>query len=257
LEDDDISNEEIVYGMKKEVRNIPGVLNEKRLNRFIGGRVALRRALRTIENIECAPDADTDACSMVREIGPILADSHGAPDLPAHVHGSISHKDNVCVGVAIIADADRVGCDIERCTNPAADMLGNRVLTSNERATLGSIGTRMDKTTKGTGGLCLSAWTACSDEDTMLRFSFKEAIFKAIHPYLARSVDFDEVEVYPRSDGDAEVVFRLKTNAESTFTCTAKWYRYQHEEDGVDYFVTYARSSDIRGASDPNRSKSL
>ena len=88
----------------------------------------------------------------------------------------------------------------------------------------------------------------------MLRFSFKEAIFKAIHPYLARSVDFNEVEVFPKENGEAEIRFRLNTNENSVFMCRAAWYRYQHE-DGMEYFITYARSRDQSGNSDPNESK--
>lgn len=255
VEEDDVCDDEILYGMRKETRNMQRKLNEKRLNRFIGGRIALRRALRSIEQVECSIDdvessADNegiDKCSLVREVGAILADAHGAPDLPIHVHGSISHKDNLGVGIAIIDDAGRVGCDIEHCSNPVAPMLAKRILTESERASLKAIPDQ-----EGTNSLrcCVKS----IDEDVMLRFSFKEAIFKAIHPYLARSVDFNEVEVFPKENGEAEIRFRLNTNENSVFMCRAAWYRYQHE-DGMEYFITYARSRDQSGNSDPNESK--
>ena len=179
MERDDISNEEVVFGMKKESDNLKNVINEKRLNKFLGGRIALRRALKAVEEVECVVDydysslsafessADTgtlennkdgekeaqpeccghgrfeadmplvnlqsepepepipiptpektsitravdgsldipiniDRCSLVTSVGNILSDSYGAPCLPSHVHGSISHKDDVALGMATV-----------------------------------------------------------------------------------------------------------------------------------------------------------
>ena len=256
---DDICDEEVSYGIEKETRNTKGTLNEKRLNRFIGGRVALRRALRAIEAFECnmgnLSDGNSgndalDKCSLVQEIGPILADAHGAPNLPQHVHGSISHKDNLGVGVAIIDSSGRVGCDIERCTNSNAAMLAKRVLTDNERKSLGPI---VD--TDNNSEVMMSCDVQSIEEDIMLRFSFKEAVFKAIHPYLARQVDFDEVEVYPKAGGKAEVFFKFRKNLESEFlSCNATWYRYTHD-DLTPYFITFAHSHSPDGSADPNKSK--
>ncbi len=261
---DDICDEELSYGMEKETRNLRGRLNEKRLNRFIGGRVALRRALRAIESMECSTeytddgDNTLDKCSLVQEIGPILADSHGAPDLPVHVHGSISHKDNLGVGVAIIDSQGRVGCDIERCTNPNASMLSRRVLTEEERATLGPIRGSNDNIGLAVveGDPEVSFHVGSAEEDVMLRFSFKEAVFKAIHPYLARSVDFDEVEVFPQEGGKAEVKFKLKQE-QSSLRAEVSWHRYHHIREGeqMDYFVTYCHSHSPDGSADPYKSK--
>ena len=261
---DDICDEELRYGMEKETNNLKGRLNEKRLNRFIGGRVALRRALRAIEQIECNIDYSNqennlDKCSLVQEVGPILADAHGAPDLPVHVHGSISHKDNLGVGIAIIDSQGRVGCDIERCFNSNASLLSRRVLTEAERGTLRHI---HDSTSTSSmksdidGNPIISFNVDSTDEDIMLRFSFKEAVFKAIHPYLARSVDFDEVEVFPREGGAAEVKLKLKQE-ESSLQAEVSWYRYQHMHDGqlTSYFVTYCHSRCHDGSADPNKSK--
>ena len=131
-------------------------------------------------------------------------------------------------------------------------MLANRILTEDERASLGPI-----QDTNHTGSDLPNNLAYCvnsKEEDVMLRFSFKEAIFKAIHPYLARSVDFTEVEVFPKSNGQAEVTFRLNTNGSTTFKCRAAWFRFRHE-DGKEYFITYARSQDTSGISNPNASK--
>ena len=145
-----------------------------------------------------------------------------------HVHGSISHKDNLGVGIAVIDSQGRVGCDIERCFNPNAHMLSTRVLTEAERETLSHIhDSNAGKEVNVDKGSAVSFLVNSIEEDVMLRFSFKEAIFKAIHPYLARSVDFDEVEVFPQKTGRAEVRLKLKQE-ESSLLTEASWYRYQH-----------------------------
>jgi 4'-phosphopantetheinyl transferase EntD len=48
-------------------------------------------------------------------------------------------------------------------------------------------------------------WTA-----TLLRFSIKEAIYKALAPRLQRYIDFQEAEVTPATDGRASVRLLLK-----------------------------------------------
>ena len=46
--------------------------------------------------------------------------------------------------------------------------------------------------------------------NTILRFAIKEAIYKAIDPFVQRFVGFDEVSVFPRPDGTAEIRLHLK-----------------------------------------------
>lgn len=69
----------------------------------------------------------------------------------------------------------RIGIDIEHCHNKAATALMRRIITSNEKSQLGRI-----------EGVSV-------EEEVLLRFSFKEAIYKAIHSFLPRSIDFAEV----------------------------------------------------------------
>lgn len=190
--------EEIEFGKIKEKSN------DARLNKFIGGRIALRRAFDILE---------------VSELAPIMRDSWGAPVLPMHLTGSISHKDYYAVGVAAIDDKGRVGVDIERCNNKAASTLQRRVLTENERKTLGTLP------------------NIPIEEDILLRFSFKESVYKAIHPFLPRSIDFAEVEVYPQVDGSAVIQFLLKTK--ETFSFKASWSRFREI-----YWVTCVYVSD-------------
>ena len=184
---DDISTAELVFGRNKEGNN------KSRLNKFVGGRVALRRALKLINQGD-SPN--------------ILKNQHGAPVLPRGIIGSISHKDDVAVGVAMCnVLGGQIGVDIERCHNKAAVLLSRRLLTDNEQQCLGSI-----------PGITL-------EEEVLLRFSFKESVFKAIHPFVLRPVGFTEVEIQPRADGTAEIMFLLTCGR--SFKYEAVWLRYK------------------------------
>jgi 4'-phosphopantetheinyl transferase EntD len=133
--------------------------------------------------------------------------------LPRDITGSISHKDDLAVGVAALDSKGRVGVDIERCTNKAAPALLRRILTEGEKERLGRLR------------------DVSVEEEVLLRFSFKEAVYKAIHPYLERSIDFTEVEIDPQPDGSAVLNFRLKTG--EVFPYRAVWQRL-HE----NYWLT-------------------
>ena len=74
----------------------------------------------------------------------------------------------------------------------------------------------------------------------LLRFSFKEAVYKAIHPFLQRSVDFAEVEVNPVADGTARLNFKLKTG--ENFEYEARWLRYADQ-----YWLTACYVTDPSG----------
>ena len=188
VKDDDINTEELVFGRFKEQNN------KSRLNKFIGGRVALRRALKQINR--------GDSPSIFR-------DEFGAPLIPDGITGSISHKDYIAVGAAAVDPVGRIGVDIERTFNKAAPLLSRRLLTQREQRNLGNL-----------PGIP-------SEEEVLLRFSFKESVFKAIHPFLKRPVGFNEVEIEPKSDGTAEITFLLDTNG--SFKYTAEWRRQSDE----------------------------
>jgi 4'-phosphopantetheinyl transferase EntD len=55
-----------------------------------------------------------------------------------------------------------------------------------------------------------------------VRFSAKEAIYKALDPFVRRYVAFEEVQVSPRPGGDADVVATLRP-AEGPFVIAATW----------------------------------
>lgn len=116
---------------------------------------------------------------------PVLSDEHGAPLFPPGVRGSISHKNDLAVALAARGEL-MLGIDLED-TERERPGVAARVLTPAE----------------------LEANLALPPErrwvDAVLRFSVKEAVYKAIHPALRRYIGFGEVEVWPGSDGTDRV----------------------------------------------------
>ncbi len=184
-----------------------GMQLKKTRNSFWLGRLALRQALDF-------PDY------------PILKDKFGRPEMKDNLLGSISHKPDK--GVAMVSpplsrDTNLVlagiGVDLEMTSRPGRPSLAKRILTTNERETLGK----------------LSGITV--DEEVMLRFSLKEAIYKAAHPLLCQYVSFQEAEVTPHEDGTASCTWLLDSNADEKISdLTAHWQKIGDDE----YFLTSA-----------------
>jgi phosphopantetheine--protein transferase-like protein len=150
---------------------------------------------------------------MLSQSGPILKDDHGRPNVPMLYLGSISHKRSIAngtTGVALLAPRVKdtgVGVDIELAFSNRRS-IAKRVLTENEINELG----RIEGVSK--------------DEEVLLRFSLKEAFYKAIHPLICQYVGFQEAEVRPESDGTASVRWNLKSGADKRFkTVTGHWRR--------------------------------
>lgn len=141
---------------------------------WLGGRLALRSAL----------------ARLGARVGPILADPRGAPALPDEWVGSVSHKEGLAVGLCEKAHGSRIGVDVEEAVQlrPA---FARRLLSAAERAELDGI----------------------SDDELGLeliwRFSVKEAIYKALDPFVQRYVAFSEVSLWPASAGRVEVSLEL------------------------------------------------
>src|SRR5262245_59232170 len=143
---------------------------------WVGGRVALREALRGL---------GVDA-------GPIFATDRGAPALPAGVAGSVTHKAGA-VAVALVGRQGewRLGVDVE-VLKPPRPGIARKVLTAAEQQCLA--GRPADEFWHG----------------VLVRFSMKEAIYKALDPFVCRYVDFDEVEIDLTPDGRAKVHMELR-----------------------------------------------
>ena len=105
---------------------------------------------------------------------PILSDDRGAPILPAGWVGSISHKGTCAAALVAPAGRGHIGVDLEDAAPPRQN-IARRILTPREQAALSDLGDH--------GGA------------VTLRFSIKEAIYKALDPYVRRYVGFTEVEL--------------------------------------------------------------
>jgi 4'-phosphopantetheinyl transferase EntD len=168
---------------------------------WVGGRVALREALGRLG----------------LEAPPVLSDDRGAPALPSGIAASITHKEGLAAALAARDGAARVGVDLELDV-PRTQDIARRVLTAGELAGLASLP------------------AAERDREVLLRFSAKEAIYKAIDPFVRRFVGFQEVAVEPRPDGGATVLATLR-DGEGPFAIDVTWRRF----DGV--VLTTARVS--------------
>ncbi len=165
-------------------------LHERRRVSFIAGRAALRLALR---------DAGCEA-------GDLLPTERGGPQVPTGFVGSISHKDALAVGLAEVAGGQTCGVDLEleRVTRPD---ISRHVLTDDE----------------------LEADSRLPDDERLrtllLRFSIKEAIYKAIDPFLGRYVGFKEVRANPQASGCTAIEMRLPAS-EPQLIVEARWERF-------------------------------
>jgi 4'-phosphopantetheinyl transferase EntD len=169
-------------------------LPTRRRRTWIGGRVALREALS--RSGLGAPA--------------VLADERGAPLLPPEIAASVSHKEHVAVALAAprCGDRTRLGLDVELDVTGGRRPpdIASRVLASDEEAELAAM-TEHEQA-----------------REVRLRFSLKEAIYKAVDPFVRRYVAFREVSVTPRPDGTAAVRARLQEGP-AAFVIEARWLR--------------------------------
>ena len=163
---------------------------KRRIATFAAGRTALRLALQH---------------AGISGSFALLRDDRGAPILPASVRGSIAHKDTTAVALVAVGERAHLGVDIEDIA-PSTTDVSRHVLTPAELAALAQL-TGIDRT-----------------EQVLLRFSLKEALYKAIDPTVRRYVGFQEVEVTPHSDGTATISLSLKPG-EGPFTVDAHYTR--------------------------------
>lgn len=110
-------------------------------------------------------------CEIAVPVGPIVNNPDRSPRWPAGVVGSLSHTDSWC-GVALGRPGSglrSLGIDLERNGCVSSDV-ASRILTERELA-------------------------QASPADSSVRFSAKEAFYKAVFPFVRRYVGFMEVEI--------------------------------------------------------------
>lgn len=155
----------VLSRLHPEERAFAASLGGFRQVQFVGGRLALADLC---EELGARPQA-------------ILPDAHGAPAVPAGFAGSVSHKRDLAV--AILARGEPgLGIDLED-TSGDRPGVARMVLRAEELAAVEQLAPER-------------RWC-----DTALRFSLKEAVYKALHPYLRRYIGFGEVAVWPSPDG--------------------------------------------------------
>ncbi|MBA3503955.1 MAG: 4'-phosphopantetheinyl transferase superfamily protein [Myxococcota bacterium] len=156
-------------------------LAEIRRREHVGGRFALHHAL-----------ADFTT--------PIAISDRGAPVLPPGWTGSVSHKGTRAAAIVAAFGGAHVGLDLERAAPPKID-IARRILTPREQTAL--------------TGDALARGLAVT-----LRFAIKEAIYKAVDPYVRRYVGFTEVEL--DLEGDSCLV-----RSELPFAIEATWREHE------------------------------
>lgn len=164
----DSANAESIEGLlHPDEAALASHMPEARRASFVAGRVALRAAIER---------ADQVAAST-----PLLRDHRGAPLMPAGIVGSLSHKRSVAVAVAASSHAHNgqrstVGIDIEERhrTGHVRRDISKRILFDAEFDLLPS-------------------GAEDRSDAVLLAFALKEAIYKAIDPFVHRYVRFSEV----------------------------------------------------------------
>lgn len=184
------------------------MMTAHRRGAFLAGRRALRAALH-----EVAPDIAAY---------PLLQTGRGAPRLPEGWTGSISHKRTRAIAMAAPSSGGLIGVDLEERPT-ARDLerpsIASKILTAAERDAIGHLEAHAHR------------------ESTLVRFAIKEAIYKAIDPYVGRYVKFTEVELDVSDDGRADVRLLLPEPEMRRVQVEARW-RFEDR-----WIVAMARST--------------
>jgi enterobactin synthetase component D len=166
------------------------------------GRVCLREATRAIA-------ADPP---------PLLADHRGAPILPAGLSGSVSHKADIAVALVALTTPDlRIGVDVEYA-RPSKHDISTRILTEQELVQLAQLPTDQ------------------RGRFVTLRFSIKEAIYKAIDPVVQRYVGFREVSLPWQEDRVADQILSIDQHR---LDVSVWWMQYN------EYWLTCASAKHL------------
>jgi 4'-phosphopantetheinyl transferase EntD len=133
---------------------------------------------------------------------PLLATDRGAPLVPEGALGSISHKRTLAVAVAAPRTPGlQLGVDLEEDA-PLRFDISRRVLTTRELDELAQL------------------TPPARDRAVLLRLSAKEAIYKALDPFVRRYVSFQEAEVFPDDRGGGRVAVSVP---EGPFAAELRW----------------------------------
>jgi enterobactin synthetase component D len=145
---------------------------------WVGGRIALIEA----------------SARLGVERKPIINDDRGAPILPDGLIGTLTHKNELAIALlAKDTDGFRIGIDLER-VEERQEGIAKMILTAKELAEYESLS------------------KAEREMYLITRFSIKEAIYKALDPFVRRYVGFHEVELQVNAQGRFVAQLNLKHN---------------------------------------------
>lgn len=147
-----------------------------RLASFVGGRMAAHGAIQGLGGPFTA----------------ITSDARGAPLAPEGISLSITHKKHMAIAIAARSQLGVLGVDLEEL-EPEREGIARKILRPEELE-------RIEKLPPE------RRWTAI-----VLRFSIKEAIYKALAPKLQRYIGFDEASVALHTEGFAHVTLHLES----------------------------------------------
>lgn len=122
----------------------------------------------------------------------ISSDARGAPLAPEGISLSITHKKHMAIAIAARSQLGVLGVDLEEL-EPEREGIARKILRPEELE-------RIEKLPPD------RRWTAI-----VLRFSIKEAIYKALAPKLQRYIGFDEASVALHTEGFAHVTLHLES----------------------------------------------
>lgn len=174
-----------------EEASLASAWGERRQRTFAMGRLTAREALATL-GFDAPP--------------PILADDRGAPRLAAPFCVSLSHKDELAAALVAPRGTANIGVDVEPLLpREHARDIAAHVLTDAELAEL----TALDEDTRR--------------REVLTRFALKEALYKALDPFVRRYVGFLEVEARPQGAGDQrDVELVLPVQERDAFRASAR-----------------------------------
>ena len=162
--------------LRKEEYEYAQNLPQRRQISWVGGRIAAH----TASNI------------LNLDSGPILSDSFGAPIASnPNIICSIAHKEDIAVALVAQSRFGTIGIDVEHFV-PARPQIASKILRKEEAEYISQLPQRQQ-------------WLA-----TLLHFSLKEALYKAIHPKQKRYVSFFEVSISPFQNGNADIQLHLE-----------------------------------------------
>ena len=162
--------------LRKEEYEYAQTLSPRRQISWVGGRIA----------------AHTAANILNVESGSILCDSFGAPLASSpQLICSIAHKEDIAVAIVAQSQFGTIGIDVEHFV-PERPQIASKILREEEAQYISQLPQRQQ-------------WLA-----TLLHFSLKESLYKALHPKQRRYISFFEAAISPFQNGNADITLYLE-----------------------------------------------